>query len=88
MNALLALIKQSVLTDSNVSMMRLGGYLVSAVLLALFSVQVAAGIVTNIIAGRPITVMDLPAVSASLIGGVFLAKGLQAFSKGDSDVPK
>ena len=83
MNALLAFIKQSCLTDSNVSMMRVGGYLVSAVLLATFDVQVIANIVTNIIAHRPVGVLDIPAVSAGLIGGVFVAKGLQSFSGGD-----
>ena len=74
MNALLALIKQSCLTTSDVSQMRLGTYLVSGVLLALYAVQVLSMVVSNVIAGRPITTMDLPVVIGSTIMGLFLAK--------------
>jgi len=74
MNALLALIKQSCLTTSDVSQMRLGTYLVSGVLLGLYAVQVVSMVVSNIIAGRPITTMDLPPMIMATITGLFLAK--------------
>ena len=74
MNALLALIKQSCLTTSDVSQMRLGTYLVSGVLLGLYAVLVGAMIVSNIVAGRPIAPMDLPIVIGSTVTGLFLAK--------------
>jgi len=74
MNALLALIKQSCLTTSDVSQMRLGTYLVSGVLLATYVMQVVSTVVSNIVAGRPIAPMDLPIVIGSTVTGLFLAK--------------
>jgi len=80
MNGLLALLKDSVKTDSNISTMRILNYVTVLALLGTYAAQVVNMIVWCYTKGATPSIVDVPTVSASIIVGVLAVKVAQAFS--------
>jgi hypothetical protein len=75
------LVRQSLLSDGNVSAMRVNCLLVILMTVGVFVIMNITGAVQAIIGGRPVAILDIPVAAAGLASSALLFKAVQTFGE-------